>query len=302
MLAASAPSDLSALRFPVLATPKIDGIRCITMDGVSEFPGGMCLPMCRSLKPVPNESIRRALSQLPVGLDGELVTYRRDLFLGEVTDNFHQCQSRIMTREGVPDFRFMVFDTHISSGRDYEERVSLLEVIDLPPFCVRLMPMLCNTIEDLQQYEALSVAAGYEGICFRTPDSPYKHGRSTLREQYLVKMKRFQTSEAVIIGMTELMHNNCPSALNALGYAERASHKALMVGKNTMGSILVRRADGVEFGVGTGFSETQRAHFWDNRDDYVGKALTYKHQPHGAKDAPRIPVFVGIRDHLDTSQ
>jgi hypothetical protein len=28
----------------------------------------------------------------------------------------------------------------------------------------------------------------------------------------------------------------------------------------------------------------------------VGKRVKYKHQPHGAKDKPRCPVFIGFRE------
>ena len=56
-------SDLAAVRFPVLASPKLDGVRCVIRDGVA---------MTRTLKPIPNRHVRAMLAHLP-DLDGELI-------------------------------------------------------------------------------------------------------------------------------------------------------------------------------------------------------------------------------------
>jgi len=39
--------------------------------------------------------------------------------------------------------------------------------------------------------------------------------------------------------------------------------------------------------------------FWGARDELIGKLKKYKFMPHGVKDAPRHPVFVGFRDACD---
>ena len=59
---------LDALSFPVLATPKLDGIRCLKIDGRA---------LTRSFKPVSNRSTREWIeANLPDGLDGELIVQR----------------------------------------------------------------------------------------------------------------------------------------------------------------------------------------------------------------------------------
>ena len=68
MLAASC-DDIDQLRYPLLATQKIDGIRCLIIDGVA---------MSRSLKPIPNRYIQSIIGKREYnGLDGELVVERR---------------------------------------------------------------------------------------------------------------------------------------------------------------------------------------------------------------------------------
>jgi DNA ligase-1 len=51
--------------------------------------------------------------------------------------------------------------------------------------------------------------------------------------------------------------------------------------------------------VGTGFTADQRADFWSRREQLRGQLVKYKHFPHGVKDAPRHPVFLGFRDPED---
>ena len=53
------------------------------------------------------------------------------------------------------------------------------------------------------------------------------------------------------------------------------------------------------FTCGSGLTDAQRADFWARRDELLGQKVKYKHLPHGAKDAPRHPVFLGIRASED---
>jgi DNA ligase-1 len=142
----------------------------------------------------------------------------------------------------------------------------------------------------------------------RTPNSPYKQGRSTLKEGWLLKVKRFKDSEAEIIGFEEQMENTNEKTKDELGHSKRSSHKAGMVGKGTLGKFLVREIGstpwfGREFAIGTGEGLTNelRQEIWDNRDKHLGKILTYKYQVHGIKELPRLPISKGFRDERDMS-
>jgi len=79
-----------------------------------------------------------------------------------------------------------------------------------------------------------------------------------------------------------------------------------MVGKGTLGKFLVREVGDVpwkdrEFAIGTGEGLTQllRQQIWDAKETYLGKIVTYKYQPHGVKDLPRLPIWKGFRDKRD---
>jgi DNA ligase-1 len=134
----------------------------------------------------------------------------------------------------------------------------------------------------------------------RAPNGPYKFGRSSTNEGTLLKLKRFEDSEAEIIGVEELLSNQNDANKNALGHTERSSHKANMVPMGTMGCLNVRDLKSkVEFSIGTGFDADTRAEFWKTRKTVIGKIVKYKYFASGSKDKPRFPVFLGFRDKRD---
>ena len=281
--------DASKIVFPVLASPKLDGIRCLMIDGAAHS---------RNLKLIPNQFIQRKLSGLK-GLDGELIVGHPR---GEGV--FNRSTSGVMSRDGEPEFRLYVFDMfdHYYVDNAFENRLKAAKrVADQAGVYVTHVPhKLIKTIAELDEYEAKQLLAGFEGVMIRDPRGPYKHGRSTMREGWLGKIKRFADSEAVVIGFVEQMHNGNEAKKDALGRTERSSHKANLTGKNTLGALMVRdNTSGVEFEIGTGFDDMTRQRIWASQDYWLGLTVKYKYQPTGVKDKPRFPVFLGERDAID---
>ena len=277
------------------ASPKIDGIRCIVQDGV---------PLTRSLKPVPNRFVQawaRVMGPYVNGCDGELV-------VGPPTgaDVFRRTSSALMSHEGEPHFTFWVFD-RFDPADDYgfETRLQLLKEKGQISIHVELVGhrkvMSHAAIEALDE---LYLAEGYEGLMLRNATSGYLQKRATLKSRALMKLKRFEDSEAVVVGVIERMHNANEAKTNALGRTERSSHKENMIPTGTMGALKVRDLKtGVEFEVGTGFSDADRAWWWER--SYHGRVfehiIKYRYFPTGSKDKPRFPVFCGVRDVRDIS-
>jgi DNA ligase-1 len=279
------------IRLPALLSPKLDGIRCLIIDGVA----------CgRSLKPLPNKHVQRLFGLGSYnGLDGELI-------VGSPTakDVFQQTSSGVMSIEGEPDVYFHVFDDFLSNY-PFARRLFAVQhqVNKSGGLKKRLVNVVHNEILDaaqLSQFEEDYLAMGYEGVMLRAPDGPYKHGRSTAKEGWLLKVKRFEDAEAQVLGVTELMHNGNEAKRNELGQLERSSHKANKMGKKMLGALQVRDVKtGVEFDIGTGFTSDQRQVLWAARANLVGKLVKYKSQPTGVKEKPRFPVFLGFRDPRD---
>ena len=123
-----------------------------------------------------------------------------------------------------------------------------------------------------------------------------KEGRSTAKEGILGKVKRFADGEAVIIGIEELYRNGNAAETNALGHTERSTAAAGLVAAGTLGALVVRAEGYAEsFKIGTGYTAAQRDDLWRDRSSLIGRTVKFKHQPAGAKDAPRFPVHLGFR-------
>jgi DNA ligase-1 len=291
MKAATYVAGETKLSFPLEATDKFDGIRCLKVGGRA---------VSASFKPIGNDFIRNWIEKhCPDGFDGEIMVVGRE---------FNDLSGDVRRKDGEPDFRYHVFDyVQKQLSRGYRDRCGDLQEW----FCAHAvdrvvleLPATVNNEEELIAYEEGALARGREGVMVRSASSPYKCGRSTLKEGYLIKIKRFVDDEADILGMEEEMENQNAAEQDAFGRTKRSKDSAGLVPKGTMGKLLVRDCKtGVEFEIGTGFTAAQRQEFWDNPKAVVGRMVKYKHQSHGAKSGgkPRIPVFLTFREDWDMS-
>lgn len=277
------------IKFPVYASPKLDGLRGLIHNGIL---------LSRSLKSIPNRHVSKILSnKLFEGLDGELI-------LGPPTapDVYRQSTSFFMSEDKVGDgWTFRVFDIH-DCDAGYESRLEKLNKRGSHGVenIVLHEQRLIHNEDDLLSYEQSMLTEGYEGLILRAPHGKYKYGRSTAKEGLLLKLKRFEDSEAEIIGFEEQMFNGNEATVNELGRTKRSSHKAGKIGKNTLGALVVRDlTSGVEFNVGTGMDDALRKEIWNDRSKYSNHIIKYKYFPVGVKEAPRHPVFLGFRDKRD---
>lgn len=283
-----ADADLSRLVFPYMVTPKLDGHRCLIKDGVA---------LTSALKPFPNQYIQGYFSSGKWdGLDGELI-------VGPATDPdvFRRTSSGVRKASGEPDFTFHVFDRWEVPDWDAGARHSSIErSFDMSGRVVRVPTILVVDEVELLGVEQRYLEQGYEGVMLRHPDSPYKFGRASVTENYLLKLKRFADAEAEIIGVVEQMHNTNEATTNNLGRTQRSSAKAGKVGKGTLGALKARvlngKFAGVEFEVGTGFDDALRRKLWFCREHVNGLVFTFKYQDVGGYDKPRIPVFKAFRN------
>ena len=171
---------------------------------------------------------------------------------------------------------------------------------------------LCYTIEELLAFEVECLEAGYEGICFRNVDAPYKYGRGTLSDGCLYKRKPFEDGEALITGFEEQLENTNETQIDERGLSKRSSHAENKLGKNTLGKILATSTEfgDIKIGTGQGLTKELRQFIWDNQDLFLNKFLTYKFQRHGTLNKPRIAIldkessfeFSRMRDYQDIAR
>ena len=297
------PDVFDKLVFPLVASPKYDGIRGIGIGGRLKS---------RSLLDLPSCQVQELFGHL-THFDGEVIA--GDPCDGE--DAYNRTQSFVMSRDKPhDDLRFYVFDwaDEAEADTNYGHRHALLRaaVESLNRTDVILVESrIVNSLDEFLAAEEEYIEQGFEGIMARNPFSGYKHGRGALGnpkkpkpiDQCLMKYKRFEDFEACIVGFVEGETNTNEKLRDELGHAKRSSAKEGMVPANTLGKFLA------EFGTPDGndvaqipcgvIKHDQRKHIWDNQHLYLGRTIKVRHFPFGAKDGLRLPRCVGFRDPID---
>lgn len=289
--------DIGAMKYPKLGSAKIDGVRMLVI-----LRDGSPLCVTRKLEPIPNLYVQSLFARHEfVGLDGELA-------VGPPTaKNLWQLtQSGVMSRDGTPQVKWHVFDKwDLELGYVYRAKVAMQIIQKYQESTlmdtVQWLPQVAiHDRDQLDKFEAYNLDLGFEGLILRDPTAPYKQNRSTVKQGWMLKIKRFVDGEAEVIGVEEQETNNNVATTDARGYTKRSSHAAGKEAAGVLGALQVRdRISGVEFSIGTGFTAEQRANLWRGREYLIGKYVKYKHFPIGVKDKPRHPVFLGFRDTRD---
>lgn len=274
-----------------MASPKLDGIRCLIINGK---------PYSRSLKPIRNKALNAALCNIfkhKKGFiyDGELIHRLNWNLTSSIVMSYSHPQWE--------EIKFAVFDYIPESKFDTTtfDRQSWLQMT-LPQ--VGMLSIVDSTRiygSDLDNVIGCHQDQGFEGTMLRSLLAPYKCGRSTWNEKYLVKIKPRDDSVGRVMGFYELMHNDNPEGVDARGYTERSSCKDNLTPGNTLGGLILHdeRFPDIEVRVGTGFSQEDRQRIWNNKSDYRHRLCNYSFQKYGMKDKPRGPVFEGWRDEED---
>lgn len=295
MFAADCEGDLAWIPMPGLFSRKLDGIRCTpTPEGA----------LSRNFKPLPNRHVQCVLASLGgLNLDGEIIV--GSPFSTDPLDSvMSRTSSGVMSVEGTPDFTYWVFDDYTNTALPFECRLQearrKVESINEPWLKVVEHRWIFD-YDTLLAWESEVLAEGYEGLMRREPAAPYKFGYSTLRENWLVKIKRFKDSEFVISQIERGSRNTNTATRNAAGKLERSSAKAGKVPTDMLGGLVgfdvktgakVRVAPGV-------MSHEQRRYWLAHPQELLGKVGKYKFFPSGTKDAPRFPTWLGLRDPSD---
>jgi DNA ligase 1 len=280
--------------------PKIDGMRVYIGDNL--------VPQSRSGKEWKNKPMRAWAQDHPSfrGLDGEVVpghTYH--------ADSFREAMSGTRREHGSREFTFYAFDHTTYAGHVYQKRLSAIrdlvgrfsEFQESVEYHCRLVVCPTTRLETLQEvhdFEEQMILDAWEGSMLRRPDRAYKFGRSTNRGGELIKLKRYEDAEAIVVGYEAWKQNNNEPEQSPLGYQVRSSHQEGKKEIERLGAwkveLLTDRSVAFSIGVMQGVTHEDRNRMWQNREDYIGKILKFKFQGYeGGYDKPRQPVFLNWR-------
>lgn len=300
----------SKIRFPVIAMPKLDGVRGCNLFG--KLTG-------RSLKPFKNKHVTAQFSlSCLIGLDGEFAAqheYHPDLC--------RLTSSAVGTIAGEPYVLWWLFDYVTIETRDlgYEQRLKRLwarmhELSTEVPHLMqhlRLMPwVVCNSWEEVEAFEA-SLPESAEGVILRDPNGKHKDGYATPTEATFTRIKRFVDFEFMADEIIEGQENQNEAQINELGLTFRSSHQENMVGngmvgamigpvldtvKDSSGKVLFEKGQRVRVGAGC-MTHAQRKHYFENPDELRKEISKAKFFPKGIKDKPRFPTWQSFRNSED---
>lgn len=299
LASADLKGDLNLLHeerlFPVWGSYKIDGIRAVCRGGEL---------VSRTLKPIRSAYAQQAFAK-PVWehFDGELVVV--DIPEGDTL--YHASESAVMTNGSQVPLKWLVFDHVEYPDWPYAKRFTLFhglhkEFKEQGAGIEVLEQRVLHCPRDVEIMEQEALDAGHEGLIVRVPNGHYKYGRSTLKQGWLIKVVRVLRSEARIIGMEEMMHNDNAATIDARGYTKRTVNQENLRPSGILGAFYVEDVhDGKRFKIGTGegLDMALRKEIWNNIPLYDGRIVRYRYKPCGTKDLPRQPIWEGFRSTED---
>ena len=279
--------NIDDVRYPCYGSIKYDGFRTAVKGGKT---------VLNSLRELDNLYTRRMLMECP-----ELNDHDGELVMLPLNDNgcFNRCQSAFRRASGEPDFRFVVFDRAVE-GLTFEERWVNFQKPPYPSWVMVDEPVLIWDRQQLDSFIEGVLGNGHEGVILRQPNSKYKFGRGTFKEQQLLRIKPMETAEGEIIGFVCEYENTNPAEINALGRSKRSSAKDGLVPKDTLGKMICLTERWGETLI-SGFSDAFADEVWRNKEKFLGELVTFNYQEIGSLEQPRLAKFKGVRSRSDMS-
>jgi DNA ligase 1 len=294
MLAADASTTRAeSLNYPLLASPKLDGVRALVWEGQVYSRNG---------KLIRNNFVQEwARTNNVHALDGELI-------VGSPTEPLclNATVSGVMSAEGQPNFGFYMFDRIPTGDCPFYARLATANTYARnKPRIIQVPHLLLTDAEDLTRVEGAHLADGYEGIMLRSPNGPYKHGRSTMREGYLMKRKTFVDGEGVVVDLEEGQSNQNAATLDELGRTKRSTHQENMAPSGMVGTLIVMDKTWGKIRVAPGtMTHAERIAYWQAHTGQnvvpglVGKTIHWRSFGYGVMNAPRFPRFYSVREDV----
>ena len=262
------------LKYPLLVSRKIDGLRMIcTKSGLTTRNGkpfNSCPHISEILKPVfdkhPNWVIDGEIYSDLVPFEKIVsLTRQKNPNANDIAESKKYCQLWIF--DGVIDnknegftSRFDIITKEINNLIGDSKSLKFVENIAITKF------------EEIEIYHNKFVAEGLEGLMARIPDSIYENKRS----KNLLKYKHFFDEEYIIVDIVEGSGNRAGMA----------------------GNIVIKLKDGRQCSSGIKGGEEFYTELFKNKASYIGKKVTVRYQEMTNDNFPRFPVAVAF-DPID---
>lgn len=295
MLAPNEKVDLSTLKYPLLASTKLDGIRCIFYKGQI---------LSRSLKQIQNKQLREKFEVI------RAYTEKNNLILdGEIYSpqlNFQAITHFVMTQdlgdEQLPEhLKFYCFDC--IQNDNFEQRFQIRQVYTeslekyFPELVISVPHIFVSSPEAVTKFFEDVLKLGYEGLILRDPNGKYKFGRGTIKEGLIYKVKPFLDFDGQIIDVIQAteVNEDAEKKINELGRSVTSKKKGERHTIEKASAFMVKY-EGKDLKVVLSMTDEEKEEVWKNKESYIGRWITYKGMLVGAKDVVRHPVMIRFRE------
>lgn len=276
MLAPNKLPNVTQLKYPAQVQPKLDGYRCIYMDG---------LLWSRAGKPFGNKGLLEYFNKLEgVGdyvLDGEL--YLHGISFQHLT--------KVLNAENAPipaKLKYVVYDCVPDKDwkaqgckLTYNERLTLLRGIlnDRVADYAKVIDIASDVVDDsgglIELYKGY-LKQGYEGAMIKDCNGLYAWKRVSLRSAEMVKLKPFKTIDVKIEGVYE-------------GEGEF---------KGKAGGVSISYSN-TAVRVGSGWDIATREAIFKDPNKYIGKTIEVQYFEETEEGSLRFPTFKRFRPEKD---
>lgn len=270
-----------------LLEPKLDGVRCIT---VVDHESRTVTQYTRNGKVLEN------FGHITAALEKYIDEFGRSYVLeGEVVStSFQTLMKSVHRKENVDasDARLVLFDIlplsefkagkSVMGQRRRSEFLKTFSHVFEASGCIEIIPQIAVNLDELlgeieyKEYNKRMVEAGFEGIMIKDPQAPYESKRTTS----WLKEKPFIELSLAVVGVEEGTGRNV-GKLGALVCQGEDDGKTICVN------------------VGSGFTDEQRAEFWEAKDTLAGQVVEVRAdavtQNQDGTYSMRFPRFLRFR-------
>ena len=267
MLAQSFNKRKHNIKYPAMAQPKLNGVRCLA-------------------KKISKTEIRYLSRKgKSFGIDNNTLQHLNNhlldvLFVGEEADGeiFHPnwtfqkiLRNVKKLRPSSKDLQYWVYDV-ADETKTFNERVDRIEEIgDVSTNVKDLEAVIIHNEADVYKLHNKFVQNGFEGAIIRNMDGLYKYDH---RSADLQKYKEFIDEEFEIVGGTE--GTGLDKGCIIFRVKNKANH---------------------EFNVKPKGTRESRQEILQNIEKYIGKELTVRYQELSEDGVPIFPVGIAVRDY-----
>lgn len=266
--------------------------------------------LSRSLAEIPNKAIRKSpgiLKLFSLAAKHDLVFDTELMIEGMPFNELSSVLRGVDNPDGVrvvPHVIDVLTQSEYTrcTGRHFQDRQAYaVDILKGFSDIITLLPQhFVYKEEDVEVFVAEAFTMGYEGAILRDPQGHYKHGRATINEGIIYKIKPDKLTDAVILAVNQATAMN-EGVTRRTGFGNKSKPVLKQDDRHdvdTAGSVTIQIGNTVQSAMfGKGFDAKSRKQLWRIRHEVVGRPCEVRSMDYGEVEKLRHPRLEKI--HFD---